>query len=69
MRRAEDADEVPRQALERVGLLEPLVAHGLWDEADLCRDDEPEPEAVDGLQETIAATPPTPPSRHAAVAA
>ena len=47
--RAQDADEVPRQALERVGLLEPLVAHGLVGRGrPLPRD---QPEAVDGLQD------------------
>ena len=50
-RRAEHADEVARHPLQRVRLLEPLRADGLGHEPDLGRDDEPEAEAVDGLED------------------
>jgi hypothetical protein len=46
-RRAEDADKVPRQTLERVRLLEARAGHRLRHEADLRRDDEPVAGAVD----------------------
>ena len=49
-RRAEHADDVPRQALERVRLLEAVRADRLGDEADLGREHQPEADAVDGLE-------------------
>ena len=49
-RRAEHADDVPREPLEGVRLLEAVRADRLGDEADLGRKHEPEPEAVDGLE-------------------
>ena len=49
-RRPEHADDVPREALEGVRLLEAVGAHRLGDEADLGRQHQPEPDAVDGLE-------------------
>ena len=63
-RRAEHADDVPREALERVRLLEAVGADGLGNESHLGREHQPEPDAVRGLERDDRADA-TEPSEHA----